>query len=153
MRVSVPFNKNGQVDPGEAEFLLTRLFGGQTGEALSLPRGNSAARGPDVLTLLDTDNDKRLSAEELKAAAERLKSRDADDNDVLDAVELTGAVAGATRYQVVRRGGSVAASGDIPAKLLSPKQNDMDQLYERLMNSVNLLVSPYWQMPNLSNCQ
>ena len=126
-------NKNGQVEAGEAENLLARFVGGQGGGAFSLTRGNSAARGPDVLKLLDTDNDKQLSADELKAAAERLKSRDADDNDVLDAIELTGAVGGGARYQIVRRGGGVTLTGDISARLLSAKTEDIDQLYKELL--------------------
>ena len=126
-------NGNGQVEAAEVEYLLSRFSGGQGSEAFSLTRGNSGTRGPDVLKLLDTDNDKQLSAEELQAATERLKSRDADDNDVLDAIELTAAVGGAARYQIVRRGGATAATGDIPARLLSARTEDIDRLYKELL--------------------
>jgi Ca2+-binding EF-hand superfamily protein len=45
---------------------------------------------PDVKSVLDTNRDGVISAAELKAAPERLKTRDADDNDLLTANELGG---------------------------------------------------------------
>jgi hypothetical protein len=48
----------------------------------------------DARTLLDADGDGTLSAAEIAAAPERLKSRDADDNDVLEATELGTAATG-----------------------------------------------------------
>jgi Ca2+-binding EF-hand superfamily protein len=45
---------------------------------------------PDVVRLIDADQDGTLNAAEIAAAAERLKSRDADDNDLLFPAELGG---------------------------------------------------------------
>jgi len=52
------------------------------------------ASQPDLLVLLDTDASKSLDSKELAAATARLKSRDADDNDVLEAAEISGTPTG-----------------------------------------------------------
>ena len=44
-----------------------------------------------IVELLDTDKDKALSTEELEAAEARLKSRDANGNDLIERGELGGA--------------------------------------------------------------
>lgn len=45
---------------------------------------------PDVKDLLDTNGDDKLSKSEIAAAARRLKSRDGNDNDLIEAEELGG---------------------------------------------------------------
>ena len=66
---------------------------------------------------MDTDKDKSLDAQELAAAPARLKSRDADDNDVLDAAEITGQPqTGAVRVAVDSR----AVQAAVGAVLLGP---------------------------------
>lgn len=88
------------------------------------------AQVADVASLLDRDGDAALSRQEIAAAAERLKSRDADDNDVLDAVEISGS------YQVVMnspaaRESRAARGPALTGVLLGPAMN-ADALYSIL---------------------
>jgi Ca2+-binding EF-hand superfamily protein len=64
-----------------------------------------APGGPqaDVRALLDTDADGALNDKEIAAAGERLKTRDADDNDVLDAEEISGPNHAQARVTAPRR--------------------------------------------------
>jgi hypothetical protein len=95
-------NSDELVDRAEVRHFLAQRF---QGPAFSIGTGpNYAGRSgrvgvqvystfgavPDVLPLLDADQDGSLSAAEITAAAERLKSRDADDNDLLFSTELAG---------------------------------------------------------------
>src|SRR5262245_40634282 len=118
---SLDLNKDGLVDRYEArtmiagragggDFLLSASpgygFAGGGGGVVVTPQGQYVAAGgagSDLRGLLDTDGDGTLSAKEIDAAPERLKSRDADDNDVLEASEIGGGVA------TGRRTGGVAA--------------------------------------------
>ncbi len=99
-------NNNGLVDREEARNYLTRVTntqdflvvagsgmrGGYNPRIFSVngriySQGNAA--GLDLMPLLDSDKDGVLSEKEIQAAGERLKSRDADDNDLLYAQEVT----------------------------------------------------------------
>jgi Ca2+-binding EF-hand superfamily protein len=98
-------NSDGVVQQHEARQFLAlhtqgptfTLGGGPVGgfRALAVNGALLTAGGAqaDLLTLLDTDNDRLLNEQEIAAAAERLKSRDADDNDVLDGAEISGVAA------------------------------------------------------------
>ncbi|HZN35238.1 MAG TPA: hypothetical protein VFB80_15525, partial [Pirellulaceae bacterium] len=122
------FDKNADeiVDPGEARKLIAQFFQGGTfslGSGAGFVRvltANGVAFGgannqANLLELLDTDHDKALDAKELAAAAGRLKSRDADDNDLLAADEVSGVVASPAQRVDVR--GVMPAVG---AVLLGP---------------------------------
>jgi hypothetical protein len=127
-------NKNGQVDRDEAEYLIAQFTGDHVGGACSVARAYSPARQqPDLFRLLDTDNDKKLSADELEAASARLKSRDADDNEAIDAGELTGTEGRRGSIQTSLRSNRRAVSGGIPARMLLAEQKQMDQLYQQLI--------------------
>ena len=80
-------NENGLVDRGEARLLLAQMTGG----AVLVVSGSSNQRHPEVLSVLDSDNDGQLSKAELSAAEQSLKHRDANNNDLLEAAEVGGA--------------------------------------------------------------
>ncbi len=100
-------DKNGEADTFEVRNFIARV---NNGPAFMLT--NYAQRGNDnnnaaLLELLDTDKNDVLSAEELAAAQTRLKSRDVNDDDILDLAELSGNAAQAYRGVIVRTGGGV----------------------------------------------
>jgi Ca2+-binding EF-hand superfamily protein len=110
-------NKDGIVDRVEVRQFLARYF---NGSAFSLTGGsywgqsvvsvngrvsNVGGRPVDVKPLLDTNKDGILSAEEIAVAGDRLKSRDADDNDLLYSNEVTGTPTGRGAYQLQSRPG------------------------------------------------
>jgi Ca2+-binding EF-hand superfamily protein len=66
------------------------------GQVLGGGTGSTEARG-----LIDEDGDGTLSPVEVEQAGDRLKGRDADDNDLLYAAELGGTAAGGGAYRVV----------------------------------------------------
>lgn len=81
-------NKNGVVDPAEAR----RAFAQVSGSSFVV-QGQAFLGGPDgsqLLELLDSDGDGGLSDEEIDAAALKLRSRDADDNDIVTPQEIVG---------------------------------------------------------------
>ncbi len=89
-------------------------FGGGGGAVVVAPQGQMYTPGgvvSQLQTLIDTDGDGTLSAKEIAAAPDRLKSRDADDNDVLEATEIGGGTA------TGRRGGIVAPRPTAPARV------------------------------------
>jgi Ca2+-binding EF-hand superfamily protein len=110
-------DKDGLVNRLEARYYLATMFQGPT---FSLLTGSAGAFGSaggvvvvngramrggdstqaDVRKLLDTDNDGLLSDTEIAAASERLKTRDADDNDLLYPAEISG-TSGATGNRAV----------------------------------------------------
>lgn len=107
-------NSNGQVEQDEARKILAQYGQGGTfslGSGAGFVRVITAAGASfgaannqvDLLPLLDTNRDKSLDVKELAAAAARLKSRDADDNDVLDSAEITGQPQAANRLVVDSR--------------------------------------------------
>ncbi len=93
---------NGLVDREELRQFVARMLqgpafmvGGPAGfrGGLAVVNGrvvSGSAGQADVLALLDTNSDGSLDKLEMAAAADRLKSRDADDNDVLEAGEISG---------------------------------------------------------------
>jgi Ca2+-binding EF-hand superfamily protein len=104
-------NADGLVDRGEARLFVAQVFQGAT---FNLSGGYGGAYGfsgggavvvdgrmmygggqADVRALLDADSDGTLSDKEIAAAAERLKSRDADDNDLLYPTEISSPAAAA----------------------------------------------------------
>lgn len=96
---SLDRNSNSQVEPAEARQFLAQFAqgptfsfgGGPTALRTFVPGLQAAgARHPDLLALLDRDESKSLDVQERSAALTRLKSRDADDNDALEAAEITG---------------------------------------------------------------
>ena len=96
-------NSDGLVDRAEVRHFLAQRFQGPTFTIGNSPSyggrsGRAAVNGqfyttfgavPDILPLLDADQDGALNAGEIAAAGERLKSRDADDNDLLIPAELS----------------------------------------------------------------
>lgn len=83
-------NGDGVADRSEVRMLLARSGGG-TGfvimDGFAFNRDGGGGR-TDLKTLFDIDQDGVLTAEEITAAPERLKSRDANDNDLLEQIEL-----------------------------------------------------------------
>ncbi|MCH8828118.1 MAG: hypothetical protein IID45_00920 [Planctomycetes bacterium] len=112
-------NKDGLVDRYEARLVLAQSG---YGTAFQLTRSPTYRAQPDVKTLLDTNKDGMLSKAELKAAAERLKSRDANDNDLLEAGELGGTRAG-SRYRVQFKRGVRLPTRAREVYLLGPTAN------------------------------
>ncbi len=102
-------NQNGQVDRAEVRQFVAQYFqgpaftvgggygyGGSYAGGIVLVNGQAVSRGAggaDVRKLLDTDSDGVLDEKEIAAAGERLKSRDANDNDLLEPNELAGGAA------------------------------------------------------------
>ena len=79
------FNRDGRVQRAELAALLAqdnargRVFSVQRTGDYPMPDDEGAS----VFGLLDADQDGRISADEMSAAAVRLRSRDADDNDTV----------------------------------------------------------------------
>lgn len=88
-------NGDGLVDRYELRRYVASLG---YGAAFNVRPSYAYQRQPDVKKLLDADKDGKLSKEELAAAGKRLKSRDANDNDLLEATELGGGRAAYSRY-------------------------------------------------------
>ena len=94
-------DKDGIANKQEVRTLLALALGAPT---FSLSNYASVyGSGSPIVKLLDSNDDNTLSADELASAETQLKSRDADDDDILSLAELTGTLGGA--YQrVVNRG-------------------------------------------------
>lgn len=127
-------NSNGIVDRGEARMVMARYFQGDAfvvvqGSAFGgnlrvysngrvMQQSNGSA---NVSRLLDTNNDNALDSDEVAAAAERLKSRDADDNDLLYVAEINGAAPPqGVRQQIVSAAGLSRGGQAQAAVLLGP---------------------------------
>ncbi|MFQ5731330.1 MAG: hypothetical protein ACE5KM_05165 [Planctomycetaceae bacterium] len=78
-------NGNNKVDRYEVRRFIAQLG---YGAAFNIRPSYNYRAEPDITKILDTNKDGSLTADELESAAERLKSRDADDNDLLVAAEL-----------------------------------------------------------------
>jgi Ca2+-binding EF-hand superfamily protein len=92
-------NHNDMVEVFEARHFMAQFSQGPTFLLGGAPTSLRVVAGvvqpapdnkPDLLKLLDTDSSKSLDVGELAATMTRLKSRDADDNDVLEAAEVSG---------------------------------------------------------------
>jgi hypothetical protein len=144
-------NRDGLVDRSEARMFVAQYFGAPTfslggyGTAYGgfagnvvVVNGQMVATGggqADLRALLDLDADGVLSDKEIAAVTERLKSRDADDNDLLYPQEISGnAVASGRVAAVSQRGrpgaqtsillGPVATADSVFAALSQQYKND-----------------------------
>lgn len=105
---------DGLVDRYEARIVIAEMGSGATFQVTANPY---AFQQPDVKAILDTDKDGVISGEELAGAGERLKSRDANDNDLLEPGEL-GGTAEPGLYQLVA--GRATPARPAAAFLLGP---------------------------------
>ena len=113
-------NGNGIVDVEDARFLITELGGWA---AFNISQGAKALSQPNIMKVLDTDGDGVISQEELKSAAEKLKSRDANDNDLLESSEVGGGRSrNQYRSQLVNRRRTTGRTGTT-AYVLGPTAN------------------------------
>jgi Ca2+-binding EF-hand superfamily protein len=103
-RLVKQYDTNGDslIDRGELRRLVAQSTGGASFALLNYNYSQNLS-GP-LQELLDRDGDGELSPEELAEVGARLKSRDANDNDVLDQNEL---LASGGAYGVQRRGAVV----------------------------------------------
>ena len=83
-------NNNQQLDVSEHLHALESSYGRAR---LEIGSSNSSDPKSVVFKLLDVDEDGRLSAAELKGAADRIKSRDSNNNELIEFSELQQAVA------------------------------------------------------------
>lgn len=83
------YDLNGDtfVDRQEVRRMISQLG---FGSAFNITSGYTYYSKPNVKDLLDVNKDGKLSKDEIAAAASRLKSRDANDNDLVEASELGG---------------------------------------------------------------
>ncbi len=147
----VDTNQNGQVERGELYGFLARLGGGS---AFTFSPGYQSAGTSDLRKLLDTNKDGELAAEEIAQAGARLKSRDANDDDWIDAGELGAAAGRSAMYTLTRRMASSASGkalylgpgtslptlkrelerhyGDRDGKITSERFGAASKLFERL---------------------
>lgn len=88
LKKSYDTDKNDKVSRYEVRLLFARFGYGAAFQVYQT--FTPAARQPDVKKLLDVNGDGKLTADELQAAPERLKLRDADDNDLLEMAEVSG---------------------------------------------------------------
>ncbi len=112
-------NKNGIVDRNEARSLLAQTAGGA---AFVVNSSFNRYRQPDVKTLLDTDKDGTISKDELASATKQLKSKDANDNDLLEPGELggNGMIRAGGNVIAIRAVGNLQANRSASAHLLGP---------------------------------
>ena len=126
-------NGDGIVDRGEARVLLARYFQGDAfvvvpgspfGGNVRVFYGRVTQRSngsANIARLLDTNRDNVLDSDEVAAAAERLKSRDADDNDLLYVAEINGAAPPrGVRQQIVSAAGMSRGGQSQVGVLLGP---------------------------------
>ncbi len=122
-------NSDGKIDRYECRLLVAGQFAGAAFSMYNAPVSQTG--GPDLFELLDADNDKVLSEKELLTASERLKSRDRDENDILDAAELSGAAAARGFARPLRVG--AAAQPTKPLLGLIGKSLNLDEAYTALL--------------------
>jgi Ca2+-binding EF-hand superfamily protein len=119
-------NRDKIIDRQETSLHVDSI-GGPVFRLLSTSAG---AYEPDLRKLLDTGGDGALSEEELEAASGRLASRDANDNELVEAAELMQTGYGAARgIQVMNRGGRRVSNQ--AAHVLGP-QADLVTLHETM---------------------
>lgn len=76
----------------ECRLLLAGQLGGPTFSMMNNSYGT--AGGTNLFALLDADNDEVISAKEIDGAEQQLKTRDRDENDILEVRELYTAASG-----------------------------------------------------------
>lgn len=151
-------NKDELVDRGEARAFLARYFQGGAfylttaaqarGRTRVISNGQVVTGGgatADVKLLLDTNSDGTLSKEEIANAADRLKSRDANDDDLLYSNEIAGSASGA-RNQPTAAGGVArpAVQTQTVAVMLGPTVTAAElfaALTQRYRNDKGLVVA------------
>ncbi len=123
-------NENGKVDRNEARQLLAQTSGGP---AYTVAGAYNRFREPDVKSVLDVNKDGQLSKDELAGAAEQLKTKDANDNDLLEPQELGGQGTRNINGQVImiRAFGNVQANRSTAGHLLGPTM-DANAVHEAL---------------------
>lgn len=153
-------NKDEIVDRGELRAFLARYFQGGAffltttaqnrsgyGTVQVLSNGRVMSGGganANVQALLDVNSDGRLSKEEIANAPERLKSRDANDDDLLYSNEIAGSASG--RVQRTATGGSARqpAQTQTLAVMLGPTATAAElfaALTQRYRNDKGLIVA------------
>ena len=153
-------DKDEIVDRGELRAFLARYFQGgaffltTTAQARSgysqvrvLANGRVMSGGganANVQALLDVNSDGRLTKEEIANAPDRLKSRDANDDDLLYSNEIAGSASG--RVQRTATGGSARqpVRTQTLALMLGPTANAAElfaALTQRYRNDKNLIVA------------
>ncbi len=140
-------NGDGAPDRYEIRLLLAQAGGGSD---FTVAADSLAPRQPNLVALLDQDGDGSLSAEEIAAAPQRLKSRDANDDDLVDSAELGGA--GMAGY-AVREDGRVVRGGAVQhGWSLSPGGNEallMQALVEHYGRDGKLTSASFPFVPKL----
>lgn len=128
------------VDRYEVRLMVARLFNG----AALIPNTMAAFRNTtvDLFTLLDADKDGSLSADEIDAAPQRLKSLDADDNDLLYVQELGVNPAGAA-------GGQPAAMSLVPLGGLMDADALLAALVQRYGDAQQQVTAKTLRLPGL----
>jgi Ca2+-binding EF-hand superfamily protein len=138
---------------GAPAFALGAGYGGGYG-AVFVANGRMIAGGgtaADVRALLDTDADGALSDKEIAAAAERLKTRDADDNDLLYPEEISGQAATARRVNATGFSGQPQTT---QASVLLGPVATADGLFAALSQSYknadgNIMADSFSALPEL----
>jgi Ca2+-binding EF-hand superfamily protein len=162
-------NKNELVDRNEVRAFLARYFQGGAfhlastssrgayGRVTVASNGRVSAGVPqaNVQLLLDTNSDGNLSKEEIASAADRLKSRDANDDDLLLAAEVAGSSSRTGRPQRTTTGGAQrpTAQSQSLAILLGPTATSAElfaALTQRYRNEKGLVVATsFAEVPGL----
>jgi Ca2+-binding EF-hand superfamily protein len=149
-------NKDGAIDRDEARRMLAQISGGGAfmiqgiynygwgGYAGGM--GATSGQSSALLPVLDRDHDGSLSKAELTAAAERLKTRDVNGDDMLTLLELSSAP---TMQYAIFSGRGYGYNGRQPrqtAVLLSPSTTDA-MLYSALQSQqitvANCTLTPH----------
>lgn len=118
-------NADGLVERSEARSLLAQFFGGPTFTLNPYFLTGQAAAA--VFKLLDADGDGTISAEEAAAASPRLKSRDADDNDLVTQAELGG-----DPNQIYFQSVGANPAGAVPVAMLIGPAADPTQVFQAI---------------------
>eukprot|EP00913_Durusdinium_trenchii_P023373 g21951.t1 len=123
-------DKDGQVSRYEVRLMIVQ-FGFGTAFRLSPQMGSS--QRPDVKSLLDTNSDGVITADELKVASARLKSRDANENDLLELFEIGGGFTRNAYGQIVQSRGMRLPSRPHDVYLLGPAA-DLSAAYSGIVS-------------------
>jgi hypothetical protein len=83
-------NKNGIVEKDEARAVFTALTGGNAFAVQGQAFLGGRVDGSQLQQLLDVDGNEQFSEDEIEAVPARLRSRDADDNELVTVEEIAG---------------------------------------------------------------